>query len=74
VNPNERIIRLPEVLHMVGMKKTAVYDKVKSGTVPAQLKLGRISGWLESDIQQWIGSQVSHCRDAVNQERNKQSA
>lgn len=74
MNPNERIIRLPEVLGMVGMKKTAVYDKIKDGSFPAPLKLGRMSGWLESDIQQWIGSQVSRCRDAANQDRQPQAA
>ncbi|HOL65706.1 MAG TPA: AlpA family phage regulatory protein [Accumulibacter sp.] len=45
MNANERIIRLPEVLGMVGMKKSAVYDKLKDGSFPAPLKLGRMSGW-----------------------------
>lgn len=58
MNQNDRIIRLPEVLGMVGMKKTAVYDKIKDGTFPKPLKLGRMSGWLESDVQAWIMKQA----------------
>jgi prophage regulatory protein len=56
MNQKDRIIRLPEVMFMVGMKKTAIYDKIKEGAFPAPLKIGRMSGWLESDVQQWIAA------------------
>lgn len=39
------------------MKKTAIYDRIKDGTFPKPLKLGRMSGWLESDVQAWIAGQ-----------------
>ena len=51
---NDRIIRIPEVLERVGLKKTTVYQKIQDGTFPKQLKLGRTSGWLESEIDAWI--------------------
>lgn len=72
MNPNERIIRLPEVLDMVGMRKTAVYDKIKDGSFPKPLKLGRMSGWLESDVQQWIMQQAG--RMPANDEQHPQAA
>jgi prophage regulatory protein len=56
VNSKDRIIRLPEVMGMVGMKKTAIYNRIKDGTFPVPLKIGRMSGWLESDVQQWIAA------------------
>jgi prophage regulatory protein len=56
---NDRIIRLPEVLHMVGMKKTSIYSKIKHGDFPVPVKLGRASGWLESDVQRWISRVVA---------------
>lgn len=55
MNANDKIIRLPEVLDKVGLKKSAVYKLIKEGDFPAQIKLGKhASGWLESDVQVWI--------------------
>jgi prophage regulatory protein len=57
-----KIIRLPKVKELVGLGKTAIYDKIKEGDFPKPIKLGRASGWLEGDVQQWIGQQVEHQR------------
>jgi prophage regulatory protein len=53
-----KIIRLPKVKELVGLGKTAIYDKIKEGDFPKPIKLGRASGWLEGDVQEWIGQQV----------------
>lgn len=58
---NERLIRLPQVQKMVGLGKTAIYGKIKDSAFPRQVKLGRISGWVESEIQDWIRQQMQ-CR------------
>lgn len=57
-----KIIRLPKVKELVGLGKTAIYDKIKEGAFPKPIKLGRASGWLEGEVQQWIGQQVEHQR------------
>ena len=55
MNANDRIIRLPEVMGMVGLKKSAIYKMIAEGVFPRQMKLGKhASGWLESDVQRWI--------------------
>lgn len=55
MDANDRIIRLPEVLKKIGLKKSAVYNMIKAGEFPAQIKLGKhASGWLEADVQNWI--------------------
>jgi prophage regulatory protein len=59
---NQRIIRLPEVRELVGLGKTAIYDKIKTGEFPKPLKLGRVSGWVESDVQAWINAQITASR------------
>ncbi|MCG9054755.1 AlpA family transcriptional regulator [Laribacter hongkongensis] len=59
---NERIIRLPQVREMVGLGTTAIYGKIKAGAFPRQIKIGRASGWLESEIQDWISQQITHNR------------
>ncbi|MCB1928582.1 MAG: AlpA family transcriptional regulator [Rhodocyclaceae bacterium] len=58
----ERILRLPQVIHMVGLSRASIYNKVRDETFPRQVKLGRLSGWLESEIQQWIKDQASVSR------------
>lgn len=65
---NEKIIRLPKVKEMVGLGTTSIYDKMKRGEFPKQIKLGRLSGWVESEIQAWITQRITASRleQAVN--------
>ena len=58
VQINQRFIRLPQVQLMVGFCKTMIYAKIKEGIFPRQIKLGRISGWVESEVQDWINQQI----------------
>ncbi|MDR2076032.1 MAG: AlpA family phage regulatory protein [Desulfovibrio sp.] len=51
----ERLLKLPEVLAIVGMKKTAWYDGVKAGKYPRPIKRSsRDAVWLLSEIQSLI--------------------
>jgi predicted DNA-binding transcriptional regulator AlpA len=51
----DRILRLPEVLEMVGIGRTSLYEMVKSRKFPAPLHLSaRIRGWRLSAIQQFL--------------------
>lgn len=58
----ERILRLPQVKDMVGLGTTAIYERIKSGDFPKQIKMGRLSGWLFSEVQAWINEQVRAAR------------
>lgn len=59
MSSDEKIIRLPQVMEKVGLKKSAIYKLINEGSFPAQIKLGkRASGWLESDVQVWIMKQA----------------
>lgn len=58
----QRFIRFPELQKMVGLGRTKIYDKIKAGTFPRPVKLGRASTWVESEIQAWIQQQISQCR------------
>ena len=52
---DDRILRLPDVMQKVGLKKSAIYKLIKAGDFPTQIKLGKhASGWLESAINAWI--------------------
>ncbi|MDD3676037.1 helix-turn-helix transcriptional regulator [Thauera propionica] len=59
---SEKIIRLPQVKELVGLGTTAIYEKMKRGEFPRQIKIGRASGWIESEIQAWISQQIRQSR------------
>lgn len=64
---SEKFIRLPEVKKMVGLGTTAIYDRMKLGEFPKQVKLGLLSVWVESEIQAWMKEQIRASRpDAAN--------
>ncbi|MCA9182826.1 MAG: AlpA family transcriptional regulator [Planctomycetales bacterium] len=59
---NQRLIRLPQVKSMVGLGRSSIYDKIKRGEFPKQIKLGRSSGWVEAEVQLWISEQIQASR------------
>lgn len=55
MSQEDKIIRLPQVMARVGLKKSAIYKMIANGEFPRQVKLGaHASGWLESEVQKWI--------------------
>ena len=55
----DRIIRRPEVEAMTGLGCTLIYDKMKAGTFPKNLKLAdRAVGWSQAAVQQWIADLI----------------
>lgn len=51
----QQILRLKQVLDLVGLSRSTIYSKIASGEFPAPLKLGKRSvGWTLSSVQQWL--------------------
>ena len=50
----ERLLRLPDVLSIMGMKKSAWYDGIKAGKYPKPRKRGRDSVWPLTEIQRVV--------------------
>ncbi|GAB3108264.1 AlpA family transcriptional regulator [Aestuariicella hydrocarbonica] len=60
----KKIIRLPEVLEKTGLSRSTVYSAISEGTFPRQIHMGRrCTGWLSSEIDEWIDHQVEISRD-----------
>ncbi|NRA17481.1 MAG: AlpA family phage regulatory protein [Oceanospirillaceae bacterium] len=54
-----RIIRRPEVEHLTGIGRSAIYRGMQDGSFPKNISLGgKAVGWKESDIQGWITKQI----------------
>ena len=60
VEIKERILRLPEVLDRVDMKRSSLYKRVNDGEFPRQRSLGgRAVGWYESEVEAWVNSRTT---------------
>ena len=55
----DRLIRLPEVENIVGLKRTQIYEMVKTHSFPAPVKLGRASRWSLRAVSAWMDRLVA---------------
>ena len=55
-----RAARLPEVLHLTGKSKTAIYQDIRDGRFPAGFLIGkRARAWMLSDVMAWLDSRAA---------------
>lgn len=60
---NNKLLRLPDVKSITGLSKSTIYARIAEGTFPKQVPLGpRLVVWVESDIHNWIDTQISAVR------------
>jgi prophage regulatory protein len=53
--PSSGFLRLRQVLQIVPISRSTLYQKLKLGTFPSAIKLGpRMSAWRTEDIQNYI--------------------
>lgn len=49
------LLRLAQVEKATGLKKSSIYEKIKTGGFPAAVRLGsRSVAWRSDEIQNWI--------------------
>lgn len=57
------MIRMNVVKEMTGLSRSTIYQFIKDGKFPEQIKLGeRASGWLESEVDDWLQKRVNLSR------------
>lgn len=50
-----RLLRLPEVMERVGLRRSAIYQRMNEGRFPKCRSLGpKCSVWVEAEINAWI--------------------
>ncbi|HHW7447199.1 DNA-binding protein [Pasteurella multocida] len=68
-NPRERFIKLEEVMHITGLKRTTIYNRMNADEFPKNIKLGHNNiAWLESEIRAWMQEKINQ----RNQEGQKE--
>lgn len=56
---NEQLIRLPDVMAKVGIKRSTVWQFVKDGKLPKPIKLSaKITVWRASEIDAYIAEKI----------------
>jgi prophage regulatory protein len=56
---DRRLIRLPEVERLTGLKKTQIYELLKKKEFPRPVKHGRLSLWEATEVEDWIALKIS---------------
>lgn len=55
----DRLLRMPEVERLTGLRRSAIYEQMQRGTFPRSVKAGpRAATWSEAAIQEWIAERL----------------
>lgn len=52
----DRLLRLPEIERICGLRKTTIYQLINDGKFPPGFKVGRSRLWRWTAIQEWVKS------------------
>ena len=57
---HDRLLRMPEVQRLTGLRRSAIYEQMRHGTFPQSVKVGpRATTWSEASIQAWIAERLN---------------
>ncbi len=62
-------IDLKKVMARTAKGKTSIYQEIKAGTFPAPVKHGRLSRWIEHEIDEWCAQQALSHRGVASEIR-----
>lgn len=55
----DELLRLPAVIRKVGLRKTAIYEKMRRAEFPKFVAIGRRArAWRASEIEKWIAERI----------------
>ncbi len=56
---SNRLLRLPEVQRLTGLRRSAIYEQMQRGIFPRSVKAGpRAATWSEAAVQAWISERI----------------
>lgn len=54
------VLRLPAVIHLVGLSRSSIYLLIQQNAFPKPLQLSlRAVGWKQADIEAWLESRTT---------------
>lgn len=63
-------LRLQQLIEKTGLKKPTIYAYIKKGILPAPIKFGRASVWIEAEVNDALITRVNE-RNLKNQRGQK---
>lgn len=57
-----RMLSCAQVCEIAGISKSNLYAKVAAGVMPRQVKIGGLSRWVSSEIEEWLQAQIAASR------------
>lgn len=63
VIPRDRLLRLPEVEAITGVKKSTIYLLMRQGKFPGCVRLtDRMTAWPETAVLQWVQDRIAYAK------------
>ncbi len=60
-----KVLNRKQVTEITTLSRSTIYMQIKAGEFPRPIRLGpRRSGWLESDIEEWIQGRIDNYSEA----------
>ena len=57
--PRDRLLRLPDVEALAGIKKSTIYQLMREGKFPTCVRISRrLSVWPESAVLTWVNARI----------------
>lgn len=57
--PRDRLLRLPDVEALAGIKKSTIYQLMREGKFPSCVRISRrLSVWPESAVLTWVNQRI----------------
>ncbi|EGQ7810169.1 AlpA family transcriptional regulator [Vibrio parahaemolyticus] len=64
-NASKRFLRMSEVIHLTGLSRSSIYDRMNANQFPKSVPLGgRAVAWVESEVMEWLENRIAQ-RDDV---------
>jgi prophage regulatory protein len=55
---SSKFLNFKQVSDRIGLSRSPLYRRIRAGTFPKPVKLGAMSRWVESEINDWMTAQV----------------
>ena len=64
--PQVRLMRMPEVLRLVGVSRASFWDGIRAGRYPQPRKLGACAVWVSTEIEELVQRVVAGDKSLIN--------
>lgn len=68
------LLKTGHVLKKLQISRTTLYSLIRNAEFPARITLyGKVGGWLEKEIDEWLANRVSASRRGAKQKANSET-